>query len=176
MSFPFAPFPLVNTSVAGSTAITSGGTFVVPAGVTTLEVTLRGAGGGGGNGNAGATGGRGGDGAGVYQAELAVTPGETLNMSGGIGGSAPSGTGSTAAFRRGTTNLMTAAAGTGGSSATKDPDSPTYYPGTPGTPGSTGTGGTVTAGGGASGGAGGPINGAGLPGSNGSTLIAWIIP
>ena len=86
--------------IPGSSAISAAGnsTFVVPAGVTQLTVTLVGAGGGGGGGvgrpdgnsnSQWAGGGGGGGGGEVLTRVVSVTPGQTFNLvigSGGLGG------------------------------------------------------------------------------------------
>jgi hypothetical protein len=78
-----------------SSQITSSGTFVVPAGVTTLDVLASGGGGGGGGGGTAHTGGgpSGGGGGGAQGSvpvftRVAVTPGETLTITIGAGGTA----------------------------------------------------------------------------------------
>ena len=94
--------------------------FVVPTGITEIQVKLWGAGGAGsGGGNGGTTGTvNHGGGGGFTVGKVAVTPGETLTLICG-GGGAPSGGegaggGGRSALRRGTTELMTAGGGGGG--------------------------------------------------------------
>lgn len=89
--------------------------FVVPAGVNSLRVRAWGGGGQGGN-QAGATGG----GGAFVQADLPVTPGETLELlvaegGGNVGGPLGNGAGATY-VRRSTTDLVVAAGGGGGGS------------------------------------------------------------
>jgi hypothetical protein len=113
--------------------------FVVPAGVTRLGVDIWGAGGGGGGSGAGSAaptsgactagtggygaggGGGGGGGAGRYIIE--VTPGETLLLDVGVGGTAgavgqPGASGGVTRVRRGGVALITAASGSPGAAGT----------------------------------------------------------
>lgn len=93
----------------------------VPAGVTSLDVTVIGAGGAGGGGVRSSFGGNGAQ----VVVSLAVTPGETLTLEVGMGGLAPSpssraqggGGGGWSAIKRGSTPLVIAGAGGGGGSA-----------------------------------------------------------
>jgi len=112
---------LLYTSATNVTTYNGSGSFVVPAGVTSIQVQAWG-GGGGGEGGSGA-----GGGGGEYAAEtaLTVTPGETLTVTVGAGGSGGSGgaggpgtSGGTTTLKRSTTALVTANGGQGGSSAT----------------------------------------------------------
>lgn len=180
MSFPLMP---VTTSVTGGTqTLTNGQTFVVPPGISSVSVSISGAKGGGGGGNT-EFGGAGGRGALVTQAALAVTPGESLTISGGVGGTAGTngsintaisgGNATTLSLLRGGTTLMSAGGGGGGNRATSGAGSDA--PGTPGTNSSTGTGGTVTTGGGTTlGGAGGKLSVVTpTAGGNGSVTITW---
>lgn len=91
---PGTPYQLsftqtATTTPSGQAAYTSSGTFTVPANVTTINVTVVGAGGGSGcqgNDNTGyASGGYGGDGEVVTQS-VTVTPGQVLTISVGTGG------------------------------------------------------------------------------------------
>ena len=165
MSFPF--MPAFNPSKSSGTFTGfAGAIFTVPSGITSVSVSLSGAGGGGGAPLGGASGGRGGNGALVKKTDLSVVPGEELMVVGGAGGD-PGRAGSQILFRRGATTLMSASAGGAGRNAYKAPDEPVYYPGFPGADGSTGTGGTVTAGYGAGGG------GSGSKGANGYVKISW---
>lgn len=180
MSFPLMP---VTTSVTGGTqTLANGQTFVVPPGVTSVSVSISGAKGGGGGGNT-QPGGNGGRGALVTQAALAVTPGESLTISGGVGGTAginatgnstQSGSaGSTLSLLRGVTTLMSAGGGAAGNRAVRsDGDD---YPGSNGANSGAGTGGTVTAGGGTVAGGVGGINGVRTPtaGGAGSVTFTW---
>lgn len=95
--------------VGADTTFTSGsGTYTVPAGVTTIQVKMWGAGGGGNPGPA--TFGQGGGGGGFYMATLSVTPGQTFSYSVGAGGS-PGNAGGNSTF-----NGVTANGGGGGAS------------------------------------------------------------
>ena len=79
-------FPIVIPSVASTIGVTYADvTYTVPAGVTSINVELNGAGGGGGSGSGTLSGGAGGRVTGT----LAVTPGETLTVVVGIGGTRP---------------------------------------------------------------------------------------
>ena len=116
----------------GSARYSSSGTytFVVPAGVTSLNASVTGGGGGGGGGGYGTGGeqsGSGGGGGSGYTStgSISVTPGETLTIVVGAGGAAGSaqysrssggfgGTGGTSTLSRGASTLLTAAAGNGG--------------------------------------------------------------
>jgi len=116
----------------GSARYSSSGTytFVVPAGVTSLNASVTGGGGGGGGGGYGTGGeqsGSGGGGGSGYTTtgSISVTPGETLTVVVGAGGAAGSaqysrssggfgGTGGTSTLSRGVSTLLTAAAGNGG--------------------------------------------------------------
>lgn len=179
MSFPLMPNVSAIPNSQGAVNIANGGSFVVPSGITSVSVYLVGAGGGGGAGQSGNPfpGGTGGRGALVLQTSLAVTPGETLTVSGGIGGAGTAflrqagGGGSTISLLRGGTTLMSAGGGGGGQPATRT-GSGDDLPGTNGNPGFTGSGGTITTGGGAGGGAGttGAFSGAGGSGFCG---ISW---
>ena len=181
MTFPLMPFP---SSVTGGTqTLTDGQSFVVPPGVSSVSSTLIGAGGGGGGGNT-LFGGAGGSGARVVQTALAVTPGETLTVTGGVGGAAgTNGTlntptsgqnGTTISLLRGGTTLMSATAGQRGTGASHGGGESS--PGVDGADGSGGTGGTVTAGAGAAGGAAGRNSPSVTPtaGGNGSITITWV--
>lgn len=75
--------------VGATTAITSSTTFTVPAGVTLLrKVRVWGAGGGGGGANGTAAAGSGGGAGGYGEFALAVTPGQTIAATIGVGGNA----------------------------------------------------------------------------------------
>jgi len=175
MSFPV--MPLANfVAPSGTSTLSNGGSFTVPFGITTLNVDVKGARGGPGGSvswNYGsASGGAGGYGAGVVNTALAVTPGETLTVSGGAVGTSGSnyvstttagsggdgGSGTAIQFKRGATVLMSANGGGGGSGATcgygGQNEIPYENAGSAGSNSATGTGGTVTSGGGASSGGG----------------------
>lgn len=105
----------------GSQTFTSSGNFNVPAGVTSIHITLVGGGGSGGGGISDAGSGSFG---GAVVGELAVTPGETLQITIGAGGARPtstSGTNSTGKGGQGTSisrsSVMLAGAGGGGGGA-----------------------------------------------------------
>lgn len=103
-----------NTTQTFST-VTSGTTFAVPAGVTVITVKAWGAGGGSGGGSVS------GGGGGFAQADIAVTPGESLTVrvggGGGLGGAGTqrmAGGGGYSGIFRGGTELVIAAGGGGG--------------------------------------------------------------
>ena len=109
-------------------AFTDSGSWVVPTGVTTIQVDAWGSGGGGGGcygaGRAPFYGGAGG-GSGEYRqiTSLAVTPGETLTVVVGIAGAAgssnlPGGNGQPTQITRGATALLVANPGGGGAVST----------------------------------------------------------
>lgn len=157
---------------SGSSTLSNGDSFTVPLGITSVNVGVKGArGGNGGNvywNYGSASGGAGGYGAGVVNTALAVTPGETLTVSGGIvgsaganytgttsGGSGGTGTaGTVIQLKRGATVLMSANGGGGGGGASCGYGGPNDIPyenaGSTGGNSGTGTGGTVTSGGGSS--------------------------
>lgn len=119
--------PITSYSVAGTYS------YVVPAGVTSLDFTLNGSGGAAGTSSGGTAGGVGGAG-GKVVATIAVTPAETLTIVVG-------GVGARASVYRGATPLLIAGAGGEGGDA---------YPGNAG--GAGGAGGGTTGGTGATGG------------------------
>ncbi|WP_309614561.1 GEVED domain-containing protein [Flavobacterium sp.] len=150
---------------------TTSGTWICPAGVTTIQVEAYGGGGGGGYGGGGNGDGGGGGGGGAYRiiTNIAVTPGTPYTItvgSGGAGGSTS--TGGTANGSNGTASTavfgaitVTANPGFGGNG----------YNNTP-TGGAGGAGGTATGGTGATGtgtNSGGGGGGAGTTGNGGST-------
>jgi hypothetical protein len=97
------------------TTLTSGTSYTVPAGVTYLNVTLRGGGGGAGSGHSSVQGTWGNFGAGgqIVSSTLSTTPGASISYAigaGGSGGVAPS----TAATAGGTTTFTGATSATGG--------------------------------------------------------------
>ena len=96
-------------------------TFVVPDGVTTISVTMIGAGGSGGDGSSVSGSAGGGQAGTIVTGSISVTPGETLILTVGKGGTPVSyGSGSAGiagqatTIRRGTTVLLSAAGGAGG--------------------------------------------------------------
>lgn len=93
------------TATPGATLITN---WIVPAGVTSIDVLCIGGGGAGSSGSLGRGGGGGGASA---QSVVSVTPGETLEITVGRGGQAPGSAGVNSRIRRGTTALVVAAAG-----------------------------------------------------------------
>lgn len=110
------------TSLSGQIFSAQGGsTFVVPAGVTNVDIKVWGAGGGGGSGGSRAAGGAGGGG-GYVSGTLAVTPNETLTVYVGGGGAAGTrntsggggGAGAYSSIYRSATPLAIAAGGGGG--------------------------------------------------------------
>jgi hypothetical protein len=108
---------------AGSNSYSTAGTFnfVVPTGITSVNVKTWGAGGGGGAAGSSGNGGNGGGG-GYINSTLTVTPGETLTITiggGGGGGTSHSGGnggggGGYSSISRSTTKLVIAAGGAGG--------------------------------------------------------------
>ncbi len=114
----FSVSPIANTTYYAETSVntstvvpitTSTPTWTVPAGVTSIDVQVWGAGGGGGGGkNAGAASG-GGSGGYISYTSLPVTAGETFNISIGAAG--------TGAAGGGTANTVTSSASTGGTSS-----------------------------------------------------------
>lgn len=175
MSFPLMPLAWP-ADPSGSSTLSNGGSFTVPFSITSINVEVKGArGGNGGNVSwnyGSASGGAGGYGAGVVNAALAVTPGETLTVSGGIVGSAGAnytsttvagsggngGSGTVIQLKRGATVLMSANGGGGGGGASCGYGGPNEIPyenaGSAGGNSGTGTGGTVTSGGGVASGGG----------------------
>jgi hypothetical protein len=151
-------------SQSGSQTFTTSGTFAVPAGVTTVNIQVVGAGGSGGSNGAG-----GGGGGGYASGAYAVTPLNSIPVTIGTGGSGPSG---------GTTSVGTLISATGGSNGTNIANPNIGGGGN----GGTGIGGTVAnrtggAGGGGYytyfGGGGGGAAGALNDGSPGGNTIAW---
>ena len=146
------------------------GTYVVPAGVTSINVKMWGAGGGGGAGGSSGAGGPGGGG-GYVSSTLTVTPSESLNIyigSGGAGGTYPGsnsggggGGGGHTEINRSGTNLLIAAGGGGGGGGDNSSA----------TPGGAGGGGGGTTGviGGSSSNANGGNPGTGAAGGTGGT-------
>ncbi|MBX3731532.1 MAG: DUF11 domain-containing protein [Verrucomicrobiae bacterium] len=172
---------LIPTSTSNVSFTTTGSTpWVVPAGVTLVTVKAWGAGGGGGGGGgtSGRTGGAGGGG-GFAQANISVTPGESLTVGVGGGGSAgthvtssTSGTGGGGGgrsdLRRGSTVLI-AAAGGGGGGGGDDQNTSGIPLGGPGGAGGGATGVAGTTGGGTSTGGGAGTSSAGGAGGGSST-------
>ena len=76
----FGQSPYIDNSPAGSES------FIVPAGVTSITVSVWGAGGGGGGSDTNNSGGSGGGGGGATTRVIAVTPGDTFNYVVGTGG------------------------------------------------------------------------------------------
>jgi hypothetical protein len=140
---PFVQFKLNGLAPGFSrmTTLYSSANFVVPNGVSRLKVRLcGGGGGGGGGGGANGLGGAGGGAGGYAEAIIQVTPGTTIPVTVGAGGTGAPGTGSggtggTSSFG----TYLSATGGSGGDSAA------TYAAG--GAPG-TGSGGTMVATGG----------------------------
>lgn len=147
-------------------------TYTVPAGVTSITVSMWGAGGGGGAGGTSGNGG-GGGGAGFVQSTLSVTPSETLNIYVGSGGGAGTypgtsggggGGGGHSEINRSGINLLIAAGGGGGGGGDNSST-------TPGGAGGAGGGSTGVAGGASSnanGGGGGSTGSGGTVGTGGS--------
>lgn len=149
-------------------------TFTVPAGVTSITVEAWGAGGGGGNGSGGSGSGGAGGGGGFAQADIAVTPGESLTLNIGSGGMKASAAsdggygGGFSAVLRGGTYLVQAGGGGGGGG--------TQGTGAGGIGGAGGGANAIagTAGGGTTGGGGGGLGSgtAGAAGTAGTSGIA----
>ena len=95
------------TVFAQSTTFNADGSYVVPAGVTQIQVTVKGGGGAGAGADGPSSGGSGGSGAQVT-ATVAVTAGETLTVTIGRGGRVP-----TATANQTTSNTPTALGGVG---------------------------------------------------------------
>lgn len=76
----------------GMVAYTSSGTFTVPNGITRIKCRVWGAGGGGGGTGSGGGGAAGGAGGGYAEGWYAVTPGQALSVTVGLGGAAGNGT------------------------------------------------------------------------------------
>ncbi len=121
LNFP----PKIQEAKAGSEVFTAGGTFSVPAGVTTITVKAWGAGGGGAGGGLSLKGGDGGGG-GFTQADIAVTEEDLTVLVGGGGGGGIAditvvggggGGGGYSAVKRGATFLIQAGGGGGGGSS-----------------------------------------------------------
>ena len=157
---------VTNSNPHGMQIFTSSGTFTIPAGVTSVKVTVVGGGGGGGGvGTVSATKRAGGGGGGGYTEKIltGITPGLTLSVSVGAGGSGGNqvsgGSGGTSSVSSGTQTITTisstgGAGGTGGNVTT----------GAPGGAGGTGSGGDFSVSGQAGG-----ISGT-VTGSGGSTF------
>jgi hypothetical protein len=154
-SVPTAPFipwklPTLSPGVSRMAVITSNALWIVPAGVARIKARLWGAGGGGGAGGGLGYVGGGGAGGGFVEAYFAVTPGQVLALSVGLGGTASVNGGA-----GGSTNLDVLAVAGGGSF------------GTVGGPGGVGFGGSSPGVGSAPGAVGAPHVAAGLVGQNG---------
>jgi hypothetical protein len=146
--------PITSSSVTQNfTTPTSSGSFTVPAGVTSLTVTLNGA--GGGNGYFGANGGSGG----TVTGTLAVTPGQVLTIVVGQGGS----TGGSATIGGGGAQGNSYASSGGGRSAIRLGGSDIVAAG--------GGGGSGSAGSVHGGAGGGGTNTSGAAGTNGNSAI-----
>lgn len=163
-----------------TTTFTASGSFVVPCGVTSIQVQAWGGGGGGaGDGNtSSASGAAGGGGAGGYSAAtIAVVPGSTINFIVGTGGAGGNGAANGANGGNTTFGTVTAnggvggrveggGGGAGGTGTTANGGSGGNGAGTTG-----GNGGTAGGPGGGTGGAGGTLNGngstGGIPGGGG---------
>jgi hypothetical protein len=153
-------FLLIVTSISrGQTqTYTSGGSFITPAGVTTVQVEAYGGGGGGGYGGSSNKNGGGGGGGGAYtlNSALTVIPGTTYPVTIGNGGN-----GSTSSFSNGangTTTSVSTVSATGGAGGQR------YSAGGAGGLGGNGTrvggagGNSTTSGSGGGGGAGGTLS------------------
>jgi hypothetical protein len=96
------------------TTLTSGTSYTVPAGVTYLNVTLRGGGGGGGGSGTSLEGGDTGAGGAVISSTLSATPGNSIAYAIGAGGTGGIGSSSTNAGTGGTTTFTGATSAVGG--------------------------------------------------------------
>ena len=99
-----------------ATIVTASGTFTIPAGVTKMKVTVVGGGGAGktGTGGCGSFAGGGGGGGGTAIKFLSgLTPGNTLTVTRGAGGTTDAGTGGTSSVASGT-QIITTFSATGG--------------------------------------------------------------
>jgi hypothetical protein len=184
----------------GKQRFTSGGTFTVPLGVTTVWVSGCGPGGGGGGGNAGTNGGGGGGGGACTMGEaVSVTPGDAITVTIGTGGGGGASGGNGSAGSAATTfgGLLSLAAGaagafagTGGAGGTGGGTGGAGYgqSGTDNSFGGSGGGGLFGTGGAGgtnvtvagragsgygAGGGGGGNGGAGGAGSSGFLLVEW---
>lgn len=167
------------TPVTGQNDFTSPGTsnWTVPAGVTSISVLAVGGGGGGGSVTSStfSSGGGGAGGTLAYANNVAVTPGETLEVLVGSGGSAASrngnaGGGGITRLRRGGVTLCQASGG-GGAASGQPGYASSSYVGTAGYAGGTGGGPGRAQRGGGGGGAGG-YSGVGGNGQNSSSFAA----
>jgi hypothetical protein len=130
--------------IGGMTVFTSSGTFTIPTGKTTIKITVVGGGGGGATGQEfrGCSGGGGGGTSMKYF--TSVTPGNTLSVTIGAGGTAGGGTGGTSSVASGTQSITTIQA-TGGTSPVVGADQERFVGGT----GGVGSGGDLNIKGGA---------------------------
>lgn len=115
----------------GGQVFTGNGTFTIPTGVTSLKITVVGGGGGGQGSQSAAAGGAAGAGGGAAIKYLTgLTPGNTLSVTVGAGGTAGAatngagGTGGTSSVASGTQSITTVSAtgGTGGSATSPRPN------------------------------------------------------
>ncbi len=154
-------------------------TYHVPSGVSTITVKAWGGGGGGGAGNGSTGSGGNGGGSGFAQADLTVSPGETLNVIVGSGGNAGGSNrnagdgGGFSAVQRSSTYLIQAGGGGGGGGGNTSTSGGAGGPGGCGTSGTScnGTAGTGGAGGGGST-SGGSAGSAGTGGHAGAAGVA----
>jgi hypothetical protein len=160
-----------------SNTFTTSGSFVVPAGVTSISAVAVG-GGGGGAGGSDPTNGGGGGGASAlaYVNNIAVTPGETLTVVVGSGGTAGAGSnvgtsGGLSSIARSATILLQANGGTQGNALIINANNNGGAGGTvvTGSGGAGGVGGSGNSSGGGGGGGAGGYSGTGGAGSAGST-------
>jgi hypothetical protein len=103
-----------------ATVFTSSGTFTIPAGVTAVKVTVVGGGGGGGSGNTAGSpeklGSGGGSGGIAIEWITGLTPGSTVSVTVGSGGTAVNGTSGTSGSTSSFGSYCTATGGGGGGS------------------------------------------------------------
>jgi len=106
-------------TIASTTVCTTGGTFTIPTGVTQVKVTVWGGGGGGNGGNSASAGGGGGSGGAAIKWLTGLTPGNTLAVTVGLGGTrggGAGGTGGTSSVASGT-QTISAVTATGGTNS-----------------------------------------------------------
>lgn len=109
--------PTAGSGFSNLQIFTSSGTFTIPTGVTKVKVTVVGGGGGGGNGSNGVGASGGGGGGAAISILSGVTPGNTLTVTIGAGGSAGV-AGGTSSVASGTQTITTISATGGGLGST----------------------------------------------------------
>jgi hypothetical protein len=111
------------------TTLTSGTSYTVPAGVTYVNVTLRGGGGGGGGASANIKLGGNGTGGAVVTTNLVTTPGASIAYAIGAGGAGGSSFAGTHGSSGGTTTFTGATSAGGGIGGVSTIDTPEFQPG-----------------------------------------------